>query len=83
MRKRNQTEREAYQAEAERLRAAAQQQNQKDREYFCGPRRTWAGTAETMPNPKTLRQTILEFLGQCRPFKPQGPTKLQPKDRTE
>ena len=68
MLKRNRIEREAYQAEAGKLRAAARQ-TQVDRETLLRAAADLERFAKTMPTPKTLRQTILEKLGQDPPSK--------------
>ena len=69
MQKRNHAEREAYQAEAAKLRAAAARQSQQDRAMLLQAAADLERFSETMPKPKTLRQTILEFLGVSAPSK--------------
>lgn len=73
MQRRNQFERQAYRAEAERLRAAAVQ-NPQDKEAFLKAAADLERFAESMPVPKTLRQTMLDqFTKSPRP-KNQGTT---------
>src|SRR5439155_13410038 len=60
MLKRNQAEREAYQTEADILRTAAARQSQRDRARLLQAAADLERFSETMPTPKTLRQTILE-----------------------
>jgi len=69
MQKRNQAEREAYQSEAVKLRAAAARQSQQDRAMLLQAAADLERFSETMPKPKTLRQTLLEFLGVSAPSK--------------
>ena len=71
MQKRNQAERQAYQAEAIKLRAAAARQSQQDQAMLLQAAADLERFSESMPTPKTLRQTILEFLGSPAPSKPQ------------
>jgi len=61
MRERNRQERDAYQAEADKLRVAAQ--GSQDRELLLRAAADLERFSKTMPTPRTLRQTILAKLG--------------------
>ena len=82
MKKRNELEREAYQAEADRLRAVAQQ-NQKDRAMLLRAAQDLEEFSEKMPNPKTLRQMILEMLSSPNAKKSEPPKMTKGREEME
>jgi hypothetical protein len=69
MRRRNGLERQAYRAEAEKLRAAALQ-NVKDRDELLKAAADLERFSRSMPTPKTLRQTMLDQLHRTPPKSP-------------
>ena len=70
MRRRHLMERQAYHMEAERLRLAAQS-NPRDREAILKAVADLERFAKSLPEPKTLRQTLLEKLGASTHKKPE------------
>jgi len=69
MRRRNEFERQAYQAEAERLRSLALT-HQEDQEALLRAAGDLEKYSKTLPVPKTMRQTMLEQLGASTIKKP-------------